>query len=236
MTEPMRVDQRRIDANWKAITIELDSPKPSLLERAGTAVGVPAHVVRVIAATPALQRSWYLSIVAVVLIGLGIADPADDASLFGLLLLAPLLPVLGVALAYGTAADPSHEMQMATPVHGLRLVAIRAATVLAVSIVIVTLLSLLGDATRAVAAVWLLPAIAATAATLALMTLRPPRQAAAIVSLSWFASVVAARSAADDPLAAFRAAGQVVSLVVALVALAVTIARRARFDRLDMAT
>lgn len=236
MTEPTHVDQRRIDDNWRAITFELDAPKPARLERIGGFLHVPAHVVRVIAATPALQRSWYVSILAVVLIGLGIADPADEASLFGLLLLAPMLPVLGVALAYGTAADPSHEMQVATPMHGLRLIAIRAMTVLVVSIAMVTMLSLLGEATRPVAAAWLLPAIAATTATLALMTLRPPRQAAVIVALTWFAAVVIARSIADDPLAAFRAAGQVASLVVALAALAVTVARRARFEQLDVAS
>ncbi len=178
MTEPV-VDQRRIEANWRAITIELDAPQPSRLERVLRRAGVPAPVTRMVAATPALRRAWYLSIVGVVVIGLGVADPTDRTSLFALLVMAPLLPVLGVALAYGSAADPAHEIQVATPTHGLRLVAIRTATVLVVSVFVVVLVTLTNDATRPYTAVWLLPALAVTAASLALMTIRPPRQAAA---------------------------------------------------------
>ena len=189
-----------------------------------------------VAATPALRRSWYLSIVAVVMIGLGVADPTDDGSLFALLVMAPLLPVLGVAMAYGSAADPSHEIQVATPTHGLRLVAIRAATVLSVSIVIVVLLSLLSEAARPVAAAWLLPAFAVTAASLAMMTVRPPRQATSMVALGWFGAVVIARVAADDPLAAFRAGGQVAAVAVTIGAAVITYVRRDRFEQLEVAT
>ena len=38
------VDQARLDANWRAITAELDAPRPSLLERLLGRVGVPGHV------------------------------------------------------------------------------------------------------------------------------------------------------------------------------------------------
>ncbi|MFW2333992.1 zf-HC2 domain-containing protein, partial [Ilumatobacter sp.] len=204
MIDPVSIDPARIDANWRAISIELDAPRPSRLERALRLVRIPVPVVRMVAATPALRRSWYLSIVAVVLIGLGVADPTDEGSLFALLVMAPLLPVLGVALAYGSAADPSHEIQLATPTHGLRLVTIRAATVSTFSAVIIVVLSLFNEAARPMAAAWLLPAVAVTSASLAIMTVRPPRQAGSIVALGWFAVVLVARIAADDPLAVFR--------------------------------
>jgi hypothetical protein len=146
------IDTARIDANWRAISAELDAPRPARIERLLRAVRVPSHVVRIIVATPALRRSWYLSVIAVVLVGLGGADPASRDSLFALLVLAPMLPVLGVALAYGSAADPSHEIQLATPTHGLRLVAIRSVTVLVVSIAIVAPLAALSEAARPMAA------------------------------------------------------------------------------------
>lgn len=235
MIEPVPVDQNRIDANWRAVEIELDAPRPSRLERALRFVRVPLPAVRMVAATPALRRSWYLSIVAVVLVGLGIADPGDDNSLLALLIMAPLLPVLGVAMAYGTAADPSHEIQLATPTHGLRLVATRAAVVLVVSMAIVVTLSLLSEAARPQAAVWLLPAVAVTSASLALMTVRPPRQATAIVALGWFVVVIVARAASTNPLAAFETIGQLVAVAVAIVAAVVAYARRERFERLELA-
>jgi len=236
MIDPASIDPARIDANWRAITVELDAPRPTRLERALRLVRIPVPVVRMVAATPALRRSWYLSILAVVLIGLGVADPTDEGSLFALLVMAPLLPVLGVAMAYGTAADPSHEIQLATPTHGLRLVAIRAATVSTVSAVIIVALSLFNEAARPMAAAWLLPSLAVTTASLALMTARPPRQATSIAALGWFVAVLVARVVADDPLAAFRVGGQLFAVVVAAVAIVVIVARRDRFERLEVAT
>lgn len=235
MIDPVSIDPARIDANWRAISIELDAPRPSRLERALRLVRVPLPVVRMVAATPALRRSWYLSILAVVLIGLGVADPNDEGSLFALLVMAPLLPVLGVAMAYGSAADPSHEIQLATPTHGLRLVAVRAATVSTVSAAVIVVLSLFNEAARPMAAAWLLPAVAVTAACLALMTVRPPRQAASFVTVGWFVAVLVARVAADDPLAVFRGAGQLAAVAVTAVAVTVAVVRRDRFERLEVA-
>ena len=229
------IDQARIDANWRAITAELDAPVPARIERLLRAARVPAHVVRMIVATPALRRSWYLSVIAVVLVGLGGADPASRDSLFALLVLAPMLPVLGVALAYGSAADPSHEIQLATPTHGLRLVAIRSVTVLVVSIAIVAPLAALSEAARPMAAAWLLPALAVTAASLAVMTFLPPRRATAAVAVGWFGATLITRVAADDPLAAFTAIGQLVAIVVAIAAVAIVIVRRGSFENLEYA-
>jgi hypothetical protein len=229
------IDPARIDANWRAITAELDAPRPARIERLMRAVRVPAHVVRMIVATPALRRSWYLSVLAVVLVGLGGADPERRDSLFALLVLAPMLPVLGVALAYGSAADPSHEIQLATPTHGLRLVAIRSVTVLVVSIAIVAPLAGLSEAARPMAAAWLLPALAVTGASLAVMTFLPPRRATAAVAVGWFAATVVARVAADDPLAAFTAIGQLVAIGVTIAAVAIVIVRRSSFENLEYA-
>jgi hypothetical protein len=188
-----------------------------------------------IVATPALRRSWYLSVLAVVLVGLGGADPESRDSLFALLVLAPMLPVLGVALAYGSAADPSHEIQLATPTHGLRLVAIRSVTVLVVSIAIVAPMAALSEAARPMAAAWLLPALAVTGASLAVMTFLPPRRATAAGAVGWFAATVIARVAADDPLAAFTTIGQLVAIGVTIAAVAIVIVRRSSFENLEYA-
>lgn len=228
------VDQARLDANWRAISAELDAPRLSRPERALRRLRVPGHVTRVVLATPALRRAWYLSIVVAVVVGVGAAQPGDRASLFTLLVLAPVLPVLGVALAYGPSADPLYEAQLATPMRGVRLVAIRAVTVLVVAIVAVGIPALLSPAARTGAFAWLLPALALTSASLALMTWFPPRRSAGIVAGIWFTVVVVAEAVASAPLPTFGFAGQLCALVVALVAGTLTYMRRGSFDRMDV--
>lgn len=228
------VDQARLDANWRAITAELDAPLPSRVERLLGRFGVPGHVTRIVVATPALRRAWYLSIAIAVVVGLGAAQPDDRASLFALVILAPALPVLGVAFAYGPSADPMYEAQLATPLRGIRLVAIRAVTVLVVAVVTVGLPALLAPATRPAAFLWLLPALALTSASLALMTWLPPRRAAAVVATAWFGLVVIAQTISSSDLAAFGAVGQLVALVVASAGVGVAAGRRSRFDRMDV--
>lgn len=222
----------RLDANWRAITSELDAPRPGRVERALRRVGVPARVSRVVVATPALRRAWFLSIGIAVLIGLSAARPDDPDSVYALLLLAPVVPVLGVALAFGPAADPMYEAQLASPMRGVRLVAIRALTVLAVSIVVITTLSLMSPATRPMAAAWLLPALGLTSASLAAMTVFPPRRAASLVAVVWFVVVTIVREAATDGLAAFGPVGQLLSVAVAVAGAVTIVIRRGSFDRL----
>lgn len=228
------VDQARLDANWRAITAEFDAPRPSLVERLLRRLRVPGHVTRLVVATPALRRAWYLSIAAAVVVGIGSAQPGDRDSLFALLILAPALPLLGVALAYGPSVDPLHEAQLATPMRGIRLVAVRAVTVLSVSAVAVGAPALLAPATRSGAFLWLLPALALTSAALALMTWLPPRRAAAAVATAWFAAVVVARIAASADLAAFGRVGQSAALAVAVAGGVVAYTRRSSFDRMDV--
>jgi hypothetical protein len=227
----------RLEANWRAITAELDAPRPSFAERVLRRVGVPARVTRLVVATPSLRRAWYLSVVVVVIVGLGATNPDDPRqSLFTLLFLAPLLPVLGVAMAYGPTADPAHELQVATPGGGLRLLVVRTITVLVVSMVVVTVLASASDVARPMATAWLLPALALTSATLAAVTVLPPRRAAAAAAGAWFGVVVIARVAATDPLAAFGPVGQLVAVAATSAFVIVTNARRGRFDRLVMAS
>ena len=81
------------------------------------------------------------------------------------LLVAPLLPLAGVAAAYGPLVDPAYELALAAPLGSLRLLLLRAVAVVAVD-----------DAARRwpralalpgldwTAAAWLLPSLGAHAA------------------------------------------------------------------------
>lgn len=222
--------QDRIEANWRAITFELDAPRPHLLERLLTRIGASSGTARLVAATPALRRSWAAALAVVVLLGLVAAgDSGGDVT--AMLLLAPLLPVLGVALAYGPSVDPIHEIGVATPMRGLRVVMIRAATVSAIAVALVGGSALLVADTKLLAAVWLLPALAATGTAISLMTITTPRRAVMAVAVGWAVLTLAVQSATGDVLDVFGPAAQAVSVVVAAGVGLVLTRRREGFDR-----
>ena len=232
---PWPVAQARIDANWRAITIELDAPVPGRLERLLRATGLPARVTRLVVATPALRRAWYVATGLAIVIGLAGTDaarPRDD--LFALLLIAPLVPVLGVGLAYGVEADPAHEMALATPMRGLRLLLTRAAAVLGFSVFWLLIAAVLAPGRQPMAFAWLLPSLGLTLATLALMTAFRPRRAATITATSWLIGVTWVRAGATDPLAAFGPAGQILMVLLAALSAVVIFSRRQRFDLLEL--
>jgi hypothetical protein len=229
------IDQARIDRNWRAVTIELDAPRPGRIERFLRAVGLPARITRLMVATPALRRSWYLATGFAVLIGLiGNDATRPRENLLALLIVAPLVPVLGVSMAYGVASDPAHEMAVATPMRGLRLILTRAAVVLGFSTFWLALAAVLSPGNQPMAFAWLLPAFGLTSATVAAMTFVRPRLAAATVGGVWLVGVLLVRAAADDPLAAFTAGGQLLFAVVAAAGLVVATLRRNSFELLEL--
>lgn len=224
------IDQARIEANWRAITFELDAPMPSRTERALRRVGFSSATARLVAATPALRRSWAAALAAVVFIGLGAAGD-DPNNISAMLVLAPLIPVLGVALAYGPSVDPVYEIGLATPMRGLRLLVIRSATVIVVAVSVLAGSVLVSPATNSLAFVWLLPALALTSLAVGAMTFTTPRRAVAGVSVGWALLVFVVQTATADSLAVFGVGMQVASVVAAAVGAVVITRRHEAFDR-----
>jgi hypothetical protein len=104
------------------------------------------------------------------------------------LLIAPVLPVLGVAASWGRALDPAYELTAATPRAGLPLVFRRTASVLAV---VVPGLAAASALTGVGPSRWLLPCLAFTAATLALGALVGITRAAITLVAAWAVAIVA---------------------------------------------
>lgn len=227
-----QVDPARIERNWSAITAELDAPAASLVERMLAKIGVPQHLSRVALATPSLRRVWLIATLLVVLIGLTSADRTQTRdSLFSFLVVAPLLPVLGVAMAYGVEADPAHEVGLATPMRGLRLVLTRTAVVLICSTFALSIVALFSASPMALA--WVLPGLALTLASLALSTFSTPRRASAGVAVAWLIVLMVVRSATVDPVSAFGGGGQSLAVLITGGAAAVVYNRKERFDLLE---
>ena len=140
-----------------------------------------------------------------------------------------MLPVAGVAAAYGRDADPAHEIAVASPYSMLRLLLLRSAHGRG------------GDhrpdrsgrpaarRPRLGGCGWLLPAAALTAATLLLSTRLTPVWAAAGVLGTWVGGVGIAWQSTGSRLAAFGEVGQVVAVTVTVVCLALLVLQRHAF-------
>ncbi len=227
------IDPARLEATWLAIDVVIDPPRRPLVERVVTALGFPADLARLMAATPAMRRSWYLAIVGAILFGLAAAGPnrQGGGSELLFLVLAPLIPVMGVALAYGPGVDPAHEVTVAAPLSGFRLVLARVVGVLVVSMACGGIGALLLERREGLmAAAWLLPAFGLSMACLALTTWVRPKTAGWAVGGAWLLVATTVSNRAADQLALFRGPGQVALLLVGLAGLVVTVARREAFD------
>jgi hypothetical protein len=137
-----------------------------------------------------------------------------------------------VALAYRSAADPSGEIALATPMAGLRMVAARGLLVASVAAPLGVLPAVLLDVPLHLAAAWLLPGLALSSLVLLAGTTRfDPATVVAVLGTAWALAV--ATPGATRRMTAHAVAEQVASsetqvtaVAVVVVALALTFQRR----------
>ena len=205
----------RLGANWNAVTAALDAPAPGPLERLLTRAGLRAGTARLLAATPTLRASWLASVaLAVAFAAVAASRPGGAPLLF--LALAPLVPVVAVAVAFSRALDPSSEVVEATPLAGMRLLLLRTVASLAPSVLLAAAASLAVDDVGRSSAMWLLPALALSALSLLASSVVPVGAAAGVLGGLWSTGVVAAEAAARGSLSAVRRGGDLESLLVQL--------------------
>ena len=222
-------DRPRLDAVWARVTTAVEEPRRPAIERLLVRIGLSEHLARIVAATPSLSGAWVVA-VALSLVFAVVAAKTGSWGSTGFLALAPLLPVGGVAVAYGPWLDPLYELSLAAPMSNFTLLLLRAGATLASTLVLAGAAALALPGPLWVAAAWLLPAFALTLATLALGSYLPQAVAAFVVGLAWIVVIVAVPVIADERLAAFRLAGQAACVAVALLAGAVLFGRRAAFE------
>lgn len=199
-------------------------------ERVLVTVGMHEADARLLAVTPSLRVPWQASVALVAAMAAGLARVTDGHphALLVFLVIAPLLPVAGVAAAFGRRVDPTHDLAVAAPVSLLRLMLLRAVAVLTASLVITTAAAAALPAVGWAASAWVLPALALTSVTLVASSRFDVQASAATVAALWVAGVAASEALLAAPLATFAVAGQglmVVVLVLSAVGLAIA-ARR----------
>jgi hypothetical protein len=223
------VELPRLDRVWSEVLERLDAPVPGPVERLLRALGVRDDTARLLAATPSLRGAWLGSIAVVLALALAAAHAADrGVAVF--LVLAPLLPVAGVAAAFSPLTDPVHELATASPYSSVRLLAVRSAAVVAVTVLLAGGAAILLPGAPWLAAAWLLPALALTAGTLALATWFDPLHSALVLTTAWLGTTAPAFAPGRDPLLVLSAGVQLACLAVLVAALVTVAVRRDAFS------
>ncbi|MFD8546647.1 zf-HC2 domain-containing protein [Streptomyces sp. NPDC059649] len=177
----------------------LDTVRAGLEPRLDTAVRAPSrrHLSRWVSAwlTPAMAP-WLAVIVVVTLMALllnAVASPTFFGDTSPLLLVAPVLPLCGVAASWSRGLDPAHELTASAARAGLPLLLRRTTAVL---VVVLPALLVGGWLTGTMtAAQWLLPSLAFTSTALALGSVVGVTRAATGLLVAWGLVVVVPASA-----------------------------------------
>lgn len=230
-------DWSRLDRGWGAIADRLDETSVSPIERLLARLGITEHRARLVAMTPGLWSPTSAALVLVVaLLGANLVNGGGRGGAFYLfLVLAPLLPLAGVAVAFGSIGDPAREVTTATPMPTFELLLVRTLAIVAVTTAVTTVAAVpLPHGWQT--ATWLLPSLGLTAAALALSTWIPAHVAVAGLGGAWaLGAVLSFRVNRFDPdvvsrFAALRPAGQLLFAMTTVVCAIVFTARREALD------
>jgi hypothetical protein len=216
-------DRSLLDRVWADTVDVLDRPPVSLGERVLTWFGLAAPAARLACNASTARRAWLAASTLLAVFALA-APGADDRLAVWLLVLAPLVPMTGVAIAYGPETDPMHELVASSSYPRLRLVLLRSLIVVPVTGVLLLACSVGVPGGPRTAVLWLLPGLALAAMTLALEGRFGALRPAVALSVGWIAFAVGARAGTGSVLAAYGPSVQLVCLA-ALVAAAAFAAR-----------
>ena len=183
------VPQQPLALVWERVRQQAEAPRGTAAQRALARLGLPESDALLVAAAPSLRTSWLIGLAATLcFVALSVAYGGDRGLAF-FLLVAPMVPVAGVAFAYGPDVDLAYEVGVATPYPGARLLLLRTAAVLSTCLPLVAATSLMVPGLDRTAFAWLLPALAFSAVVLAASTWVRPVVAAVALGLGWACAV-----------------------------------------------
>ena len=232
---PGRELDDRLEAIWAEVAWERDRPSRGPVERLLVAVGVPGHLARLLAATPSLTFSWLLGVVVTLTLAVVAAwinrGSAASSGPMVFLVVAPLLPLAGVAVTFGPLVDPTYEIGLSAPLRSGRLLLVRAVAVLCSTMPLVLLAGVALPELSWTIVAWVLPALALASMALALSTRMAPVWAAGTLGLGWLVGILSLTMSVEVPVAAFGAPTQALAAMVAVAAASFVMRHRDEFDR-----
>ncbi|MEO8266254.1 MAG: zf-HC2 domain-containing protein [Ilumatobacteraceae bacterium] len=225
------LDQQSV---WDGVLERVDRPTRSITERLLGVMRVRPDTAKLLATTPALRLAWLAAVVFVAAFAAAAARFDGDGPWL-LLVIAPLLPVAGVATAYGPALDPTYEIGVAAPMSGLRLTMLRTLAVIATTIPLLAVGALVAPGGGWTVFGWVLPSFALVAMTLALSTVISPERAGVVVGVGWMVALVVLIDRAGtgdfvDRSLIFSPSGQTTVAVAAAIGVTIAATRKACFD------
>jgi hypothetical protein len=153
------VDQPMLESAWSSILETVESPELPLPARVARRLGVSEATSILLGATASLRTAWLSS--------------------------APLVPVLGVAAAYGPHEDPLESLIVTAPYGRTRLILLRTLGVLVSVLPFAVVAGLFVPGPVWIAVAWLGPAVALVPVMMAMSSFVGPRVGAAVVTLAW---------------------------------------------------
>lgn len=230
-------DPTALDESWHAVADVIDRPHHTFAERALGRLGMPDDLARIVGATPGLRLAWLAT--TVLLATAAAAMARDTGSVSAFLVLAPLVPLGSVALAFLPTEEPGGEAAAATPLFGPALVVRRSLAVLVPTFVILAVAGLALPELTSGGALWILPGLALTLTSLALatyvrITLAAGALAAGWVTLLTSVSVLDGLAAPVAETAVFGPLGQAIALALVLLAAGGLYRRRDHFSTMEV--
>jgi hypothetical protein len=230
------VDAGRLARNRSVLLARTAIPDGGRAGRLLRRVGLPDHLLSLLAATPSLRVSWLLSVAGVLAAVTGEALLAQHApggrswpSLMPFLLITPLLAVAGVAAAFQPRLDPAWRLAAAAPFSGFTLLLVRSCCALGTAVVLAVAAACAAPGPGWLPAALLLPSLALCALALAAATVVGPVAAAVVAGVLWIGPVLAV-TPRHPALIAVQWPGQAVCALVLAAATAVLFVRRDRFE------
>jgi hypothetical protein len=229
VAEPVAADGvLDLDRVWSGIADRVEPPSAPVMGRMMRRLGMRSSDALLLGAASAFTASWVAATATVVALTFVMAVVTPSRALALYLLLAPLVPMAGVAAAYGEEVDPTHELGVASPYPQLRLLLLRTAAVLLVGVP-VTVVAGLVLAPWWVAVAWVLPGLALVAVLLVATAWWPTGVAAGTVGVLWAVVAVTAYRL-DEVLVLVGTTGLGVSAATLTTGVVVLVAARHRLS------
>ena len=184
------VDAPMLDQTWSGILEAVESPELPLPARVARRLGVSEPTSILLGATASLRTAWLSSAFVALAFAVLAVYWAGGGALAPFLLVAPLVPVLGVAAAYGPHEDPLESLIVTAPYGRTRLILLRTLGVLVSVLPFAIGAGFFVPGPVWLAVAWLGPALALVPVMMALSSFVGPRVGAAVVTIGWSAVVL----------------------------------------------
>ena len=225
------VDQSALDRAWSGIRETVEATPLPLPIRIARRLGLPGPTAVLLAATASLRTAWLVSSVVALAFAAAAVVATGGEALAPFLLVAPMVPVVGVAAAYGPSQDPLETLVVTAPYGRTRLVLLRTVAVLVSVLPVAVAMGTLLPGPSWLAVAWLGPALSMVPVLMAVASFVGPRAAAAGLAILWSGAVLGSlRGQPAEWL--LQAEQQSAYLVLAGVALAVLAVQYVRDQRI----